>query len=63
MANLKKWTAELRKKAAKALLDLSNSYEVTQKKWLREASIIFREDGSAKYVGKAHDYTVWISQL
>ncbi|PPK99001.1 hypothetical protein SAMN05444682_115146 [Parapedobacter indicus] len=44
-----------RKRAAKALLDIANDYEVKQRKFLR--NIRFTET-SAHWSGQAHDYSV-----
>jgi hypothetical protein len=55
------WTPSLKKLAAKDLLARANSYEVKQRKSLR--GIIYRNDGSARWIGDAHDYTVWIDDL
>lgn len=56
-----KWTPKLKRIAAKELLDTANGYEVRQRKSLR--NIRYHPNGSAKWTGQAHDYTVWIDQL
>ena len=55
------WTAKLKKLAGAELLALANNYEVKYRKVLR--NIRFNADGSAKWIGQAHDYTVWQDQL
>ena len=56
-----KWTPALKKLATKELLAIANGYEVKRRKTLR--GIRFNLDGSAKWSGQAHDYTVWIDAL
>ena len=56
-----KWTKKQKQWAAKDLLETSNCYEPKKRKVLR--NIRYLQDGSAKWCGHAHDYTVWLPKI
>lgn len=54
-----KWTNKLKMIAREQLLSVANNYEVKKRKVL--VGVRFYSDGRARWIGKAHDYTVDLS--
>lgn len=64
MANLNNqfnWTKELKKIAHDAILADYNNYELKPVKFLK--SILYLQDGRARKIGNAHDYTFVATQI
>ncbi|MBA4849488.1 hypothetical protein [Emticicia sp. BO119] len=61
MAKNVKWTGKLKKAASTALLGIANAYET--KRRTRLVGVKFSSDGSAKWSGHAHNYTIWAEDL
>ena len=55
------WTKKQKSWASKELLSIANAYEVKKRKSLR--GIKYNKNGSAKWCGHAHDYTVWLPEI
>ena len=56
-----KWTTKQKAWASKELRDIANAYEPKRRKSLR--GIRYLSNGSAKWCGHAHDYTVWLPEI
>lgn len=54
------WTKEKKKEAHDDLLIRANNYEVKQRKKL--SHVVYLPDGRARWIGKAHDYTINIQE-
>lgn len=51
------WTPKLKKAAHDELLETANFYEVKKRK--RLIGVRYLPTGQAKWIGRAHDYSVW----
>lgn len=54
------WTESLKRRAKKDLLDIANSYEVKERKFLKNVKFVGKV---AKYSGNAHNYSVTMEQV
>jgi hypothetical protein len=60
------WSAKAKKLAVKELLIEVNNYEgfrAKSGKFKTLRNVRFYENGMAKYIGKAHDYSVWLEDI